>query len=90
MEHEIQPPPTPGLGDLLTDLTQQVTLLGLALGCALKATAHRDPERAQAIEDNLRLLMSAQDIESWQPRAQGLLDLLYTALQERASNGGKI
>lgn len=86
MTTEIQPPPSPGMGDVLSDMAQQLTILGLTLGCALKATAHRNPAQAQAIEENLQLLMSAQDVESFQPRAKTLLDLMYTALQERASN----
>jgi formamidopyrimidine-DNA glycosylase len=79
-------PPKPGLEEFFVDLNQQLLVLSLALGCSLKATAHRDPERAQAIEDNLRHLMSGQDVENWQPRAKNLLDLMYSALQERVKS----
>ncbi|WP_428141368.1 hypothetical protein [Delftia acidovorans] len=76
-------PPKLGLEEFFVDLNQQLLVLSLALGCSLKATAIKDPQKAQAIEDNLRLLMGSQDVENWQPRAKNLLDLMYSALQER-------
>lgn len=79
-------PPANDLAGLLHDMAAQLTVLSLTLGCALKATAHREPARAKAIEDNLRLLMEAHDMTVWPERAKALLDLMYTALQERSQD----
>lgn len=79
------PPETPALANMLTDMAQQTTVLALTLGCQLKATGINQPEVAKAIEDNLRELMKLYDTAQWQPRARGLLELMYTALQERAA-----
>lgn len=79
------PPEPPALANALTDLAQQTTLLALALGCQLKATGINQPEVANAIEANLRELMQSHNTDQWQPRARGLLELMYTALQERAA-----
>ncbi len=76
----------PEVTQALADLSQQITVLGLALCCSLKATALRNPDVADSIERNLRDLMASHDPETWQPRAKGLLDLMYTALSERSDD----
>lgn len=77
--------PNTGLDEHLLAMSQQMIVVALTLGCALKATAHTNPEQAKAIEENLQLLMADQGVDTWQPRAQSLLDLMYSALQERSA-----
>ena len=74
---------TPDLAVLLNEMNQQITVLGLALGCALKAEALRNPEQAKSIEENLKSLVSSLDTNKWEPRAMQLLDVLYAAMNER-------
>lgn len=79
--------PSSELAATLQDLMQQITVLALALGCQLKATGHRSPEKAEVIEENFKELLTAHDLDTWQPRAKGLIDLLLSAMQERSENG---
>lgn len=74
------------LGASLAALHEQILVLGIAVGCSLKATAHEDPARAQAIEDNMRLILTSMTNDGWNPRSLALLDVLYSALQERSPN----
>lgn len=71
------------LGDVLAGLSEQITAIGVVVGSALKAVALNDPENAKAIEDNVRLVMTAIKTDGWQARSLGLLDVFYAALQER-------
>lgn len=73
--------PTPGAS--IIELQEQVLILGVALGCSLKATAINDPTKAKAIEENMREVLGSLKSNNWQPLSRGLLDVLYSALQER-------
>ncbi len=64
-------------------LHEQILVLGIAVGCSLKATALEDPVKAQAIEANMRLLLRDIKHDDWNARSLSLLDIIYTALQER-------
>ena len=68
------------------ELQEQILILGVALGCSLKATALGDPAKAKAIEDNMRQVVAGLKSETWQPLSLGLLDVLYSALQEGRSS----
>lgn len=69
--------------DSYAEIQEQILILGVALGCALKATALDDPAKAKAIEDNIRQVVADLRPGNWQPLSRGLLDVLYSALQER-------
>lgn len=77
---------SPSLGASMAALHEQILVLGIAVGCSLKATALEDPVKAQAIEDNMRLLLRDIAHDGWNPRSLSLLDILYSALQERSPN----
>jgi len=71
------------LGGSVKAISEQITVLGLAMGCTLKSIALNDPERAAAIEENMRFLIDPQKAETWHPASAALLDLMFTALNEK-------
>lgn len=76
------------LGNTLIEINQQLTILGITLGCVIDEVATRSPEQGQAIEERFRRLIIEPGRDAGlEPRAKALVEMLQTAFQSARKNG---
>lgn len=79
----IEPPATDELSKAIDSLFQQCTVLGLGIGAVMKEISISNPEGADRIQKSLfDNLFSRLTDKLPDERAQGLIDLLQTAIGE--------